>query len=142
MRRVIGIVLLLVTIWSCKKEESDYTAPSSYLTGGGTKEWVLTEMYVNGAYVEISDCAKDDTLYISSDKTFRIVGEETPCNTFVYMTGEEGDWRVSSDDKIFYLFGTDQFGYEAKINKLTNTRFESTKEVITNTYKYVYETVE
>ena len=141
MNKILIIGLVAVSLFSCKKKEFDYTESGTYLTGGSSKDWFLTAYYVDDV-LQIDSCDYDDTLRLYSNKSFYIIGGDSSCSLLESDTLESGEWRVSSDDKTFYLFGIDAFGYEGWINSLTGGNL--TVSNTTNSgqkRRYVYKTV-
>lgn len=140
MNKLLAAVILLMIFSSCKKEEFDYTSPSEYLTGGGTKNWFLKELYIDDELQDLDKCAEDDTLKLSANTSFEVTEGDSVCNSFKYLPNSEGEWRVSSDDKIFYLFGINAIGYEGRIVSMSSSKFEFKHTEFEEEYKYVYET--
>jgi len=138
MNRVLLIGIITLTIFSCKKKEFDYTSPETYLAGDVSKNWYLAEYYINDIPRPIDACKSDNKMVLVADKTFQIIGGSNVCFVGEPNVIESGEWRVSSDDKTFYLFGINAFGYEANIELINDTRLELVEYGYFENHKYVY----
>lgn len=140
MNKIVLAGVLVLTLFSCKKKEFDYISPNDFLTGGSSKNWFLTELYVDEELQVLDSCVLDDTLVLSTNTDFKILGGETPCSSDIYFGQQEGVWRTSSDDRVFFLFGTQNFGYEGTINSMSSRKFTVTNTYFSEERKYVFET--
>ncbi len=140
MNKILIIGLVAISLFSCKKKEFDYTEASTYLTAGGSKNWFLNEYYIDGV-LQSDSCDYDDTLRLNSNVSFQIIAGDSACVVAASDTLESGQWRVSSDDKVFYLFGEDIFGIEGRIEVMNSSQLTFVETRSDNiARRYVYKT--
>ena len=76
MNKILIIGLIAVSLFSCKKKEFDYTEAGVYLTGGSSKDWFLTEYYVDDVR-QADSCSYDDTLRLNSNIALKYLSKSS-----------------------------------------------------------------
>ena len=130
-RRYSVVLLLFISISSCKKNESSVGSIFNYkqiLTGGGVKTWTLNKLFVNGTENTLTP---GQTRYTKSFKAD---------NTWVDSDGHSGTYIIASIQKITEttIVPAQTEKIEYTIRSMENTKLELEYTFSNITYLLVF----
>jgi hypothetical protein len=135
MKKLLTVLLLSISLLSCKKESDNGLEPSKLspemhlLSGGSSKDWIMTSYKIsaNEFRESIENCDKDDIFTFKSDSTFIVNAGSVKCDPSE-MQIENGKWHIKNKTTFVATSAQGQT-VESTLDELSSTGFKATTEI-------------
>ncbi len=131
----------LATLFACKDEDEFVIGKNIILNDGESRAWGLVSVTENGTDATakyISECQSDDVITFLSNENFTIDEGTVKCGES--QKSGEGIWRISDDNKEFYLLLTgNATAIEGTVTSLSNSTLSFSQVINDVTVSWTYQ---